>query len=105
MTRTIITANGTRLREEGVGVRTARRAIFTTLIILAALFISAAIIGFVKASTNSPADNSVSSFNDGWDTGLSDILEIAHQKGGMAKVNSCLHSSHNADEFHTCIDG
>lgn len=108
MTRTtIITADGTRLREEGAGKALIRRGLIWGLILIASLFTIAALIGFGKAifaPTHTPTDNSVSTFNDGWDTGLSDILQIGNSPAGRAKIDSCMISSKNVDAFHSCID-
>lgn len=103
MTRTtIITADGDRFHQEG----RMRRIAIRLGIIIGLIFLSAVIIGFGKAITapNSPADNSTSTFNDGWDTGLSDIMEIGNSPKGRAHINSCLISSRTVDAFHTCID-
>lgn len=108
MTRTtIITANGTRLRDDTRTRRIIRRAIFAALIIIGAIFASAAVIGITHPATHTPivrTANDTDSFNDGWNTALDDILTINNSAGGNAKLNSCLAHSANADSLHSCID-
>lgn len=125
MTRTIITAAGTRLRDETLTRRIIRRAIFATLAIIGLIFLSAAIIGITHPATHTqPKGNSdaqsVADFNDGWETALSDIRDLsrrparswvnpdgskASDPNGMALLQECLSdSSLTIEELHICID-
>lgn len=106
MTNTIITANGMRLREEGLTRRIIRRSIFGLLIIAGMIFLSAAIIGLATAHPHTaPAKgDDIATFNDGWDTGLDDVLTIGRTPQGKALINNCLATSRTATDFHSCID-
>lgn len=105
----IIDAQGTNWVREGAGRRWVRRAITTSAVTLGAIFLSAAGIGLGKAiftpgDVAPKTDNSVATFNDGWDTGLGDVLDIGSSPAGKAKINNCLTTSHDATAFHTCLD-
>lgn len=107
MTHTrIIAADGTAYRPEGAGVRTAKRILLIIICLIGALFISAAIIGFVKAATAHPAKatQGTADYNDGWTDGLGDLLDNYNATGGKAKIANCLSITRDADTFHTCID-
>lgn len=103
---TIITADGTKYRRDGMIFRNLRRILRTVIFLILALITSAAIIGFIKAA-NAPTartqDDTVS-FNDGWDTGLSDLRGIASQPGGITRINNCLSTTTTVDALHSCLD-
>lgn len=105
--RTIITADGTRLRDDSATRRLIRRCILGILAIIGLIFFSAAVIGITHPATHSApkTDNSVESFNDGWNTGLQDIMDIASTPTGKARIDHCLQITQTADSFHTCISG
>lgn len=122
MTRTIITADGTRLRDDTRTRRTIRRMIFAALIIAGMIFISAAVIGLATAHphTTAPAKgHSIADYNRGRNAILADIRALAARPAtrwtnpdgsigeapnGTALLQECLSdSSLTPDEFYSCI--
>lgn len=107
MTRThIIAADGTKFEE--ITARAARRRKIASRIISAgallitALLLSAAIIGFHRAAIEgAPDDTKIADYNDGWTDALGDILD--QYKGDPAKIGGCLRDSSTADELHDCL--
>lgn len=104
MTRThIIAADGTQFEE--ITAQTARRRKIASRIIgagtllITALLLSAAIIGFHRAAIEGSPDNTkIADYNDGWTDALGDIVDQDPEK-----VNNCIRISHTADELHDCL--
>lgn len=124
MTRTIITADGMRLREEGTTRRLIRRAFAGALIIIGLLLLSAAVIGFVKAATHTDkpithTQNHTASFNDGVNTELQDLQQMARRPAhtstnpdgskisdpnGITLISECLSDTTlTVDELGICL--
>lgn len=107
MTRTkIIAADGTEF--ESIPARTAlrrkviRRTISTAVLLITALFLSAAVIGLQKAAVEAPKANDTASYNDGWNSALAD-LEWIYRNGGKDQIMNCLEASHTSDELGACL--
>jgi hypothetical protein len=80
MRTNIIAADGTNFRQEGSTRRILRRAIIGGAIILALIFISAAVIGLTRASTATPAPaptTSTATYNDGWVDATQALRDLA----------------------------
>lgn len=101
----IISADGTHFVPEAQALRRRRKVIGITCAILASPFMIAAAVGIYLAATEGipapKATNDTATFNDGWDTGLADILDIAHED--PERVNACLANSKGASALHTCL--
>lgn len=107
MTRThIIAADGTRFEE--ITARAARRRKIASRIIgagallITALLLSAALIGFHRAAIEgAPDDTKIADYNDGWTDALGDIVD--QHKANPELVNNCIRISRTADELHDCL--
>lgn len=97
----IIAADGTRYFAQGTNRRLAVRIIAGIAIFVALIITSAAIIGFNQA-TDAPAATTTATFNDGWDTGITDLQDIAH-RAGEVKVAHCLASTTTPDALYACM--
>lgn len=105
MTHTrIIAADGTRYIPQGEGRRLVKRIIAGIAISLALIIATAAVIGFYRAMTapTPPPATSTETFNDGWNTGLTDLQDIAH-RAGEVKVGHCLSSTTTPDDLYACL--
>jgi hypothetical protein len=80
MRTNIIAADGTNFRQEGSTRRILRRMIIGGTIILALIFISAAVIGLTRASTATPAPAPtapIATYNDGWVDATQALRDLA----------------------------
>lgn len=104
MTRThIIAADGTRFAQVGRTKIIARRWIGGIFLIITALFLSAAVIGLQRAAIEGDDQQEVTSYNEGWDDALADIVWIRKQPGGQAKITACMNSTETAPQLHICL--
>jgi hypothetical protein len=95
----IIAADGTRYTPQGAGKRLAKRIAAGIAIFVLLIITSAAVIGFSRAPA---ATNETDTFNDGWNTGISDLQEIA-KKVGKVKAANCLSATDTPDDLYACL--